>query len=88
MFGSANERRMTFVMLNPSTADQLVDDPTIRRCIAFALRWNCGTLQVVNLFAARSTDPKALDGLTDPVGPDNQAHVQNAIRRGMNDDPS
>lgn len=52
--------QMTFVMLNPSTADDVEDDPTIRRCISFAEREQCSRLLVVNLFAFRSTHPAAL----------------------------
>jgi hypothetical protein len=61
----------TFVMLNPSTADDQADDPTIRRCIGFARRWGYGALHVVNLYALRATHPTALAGAVDPVGPDN-----------------
>ncbi len=53
-------KRVTFLMLNPSTADAFVLDPTIRRCKAFALAWGADVLEVVNLFAVRSTDPKKL----------------------------
>lgn len=59
-----------FVMLNPSTADATADDPTVRRCVGFARGWGCGGLVVVNLFALRATDPRALRGAADPVGPD------------------
>lgn len=62
-----------FVMLNPSTADAMVDDPTIRRCLGFARRERRGGLVVVNLFALRATDPKALYAHRDPVGPANDA---------------
>lgn len=51
---------VTFVMLNPSTADANNDDPTIRRCVNFAKSWGFTTLYVVNLFAFRATDPKIL----------------------------
>lgn len=60
-------------MLNPSTADEHLDDPTIRRCIGFATSWGCTELNVVNLFALRATDPKALKNHPDPVGPRNDA---------------
>jgi hypothetical protein len=53
-------KRVVFAMLNPSTADAFVLDPTIKRCIAFARGWGADVLQVVNAFALRSTDPKEL----------------------------
>ena len=49
-----------FIMLNPSTADETYDDPTIRRCKDFALRAGCGVLSVVNLSPRRATDPDDL----------------------------
>jgi hypothetical protein len=63
--------RCLFVMLNPSTADAFVDDPTVRRCCAFARSWGYTSLSVVNLFAFRATDPAKLLRADDPVGPDN-----------------
>lgn len=68
----------TFVMLNPSTATADADDPTIRRCIGFAKALGCGGLQVVNLYALRSTDPKALWLAAEPVGGDNDGHLATA----------
>lgn len=72
-------RRCCFVMLNPSTADASVDDPTIRRCVAFAKRWGYGSLTVVNLFGYRATCPAQLDMVDDPVGPENDRHILEAL---------
>lgn len=66
-----DEKPCVFVMLNPSTADAEVDDPTIRRCIGFARREGCGSLWVVNLFAFRATSPEDMKRARDPVGPEN-----------------
>jgi len=57
-----------FIMLNPSTADERSDDPTIRRCIGFAKGWGYSGLIVGNLFALRATDPAVLLAARDPVG--------------------
>ena len=64
-------------MLNPSTADETDDDPTIRRCIEFAKRDGYGGIHVVNLFAIRATDPKELWNFLDPIGLENDVHIQN-----------
>ena len=70
-----------FCCLNPSTADALVDDPTIRRCIGFAKGWGFNAMEMVNVFALRSTDPKVLKQDLDPVGPDNRIHIEAAAGR-------
>jgi hypothetical protein len=62
-----------WIMLNPSTADALVDDPTIRRCISFSKREGCGSLRVINLYALRATDPTELARSPYPQGADNSA---------------
>lgn len=72
---------VAFIGLNPSTADETVDDPTIRRCIGFAKSWGCGGLVMLNLFAYRATDPRQLLIAEDPVGPDNDAHLKSAVAR-------
>lgn len=67
--------RVLFVMLNPSTADADTDDATIRSCTRVA-RWRgFGGITVVNLFAIRSTDPNKIYEFDDPVGPDNDFHL-------------
>lgn len=67
----------TFVVigLNPSTADETQDDPTIRRCIGFAKREGCGKLVMLNLFALRATDPSVMLHHPDPVGAGNDAVI-------------
>ncbi len=66
------------VGLNPSTADADRDDPTIRRCIAFARGWGYAGLCMTNLFAYRATRPADLMAADDPVGPDNDAWLVDA----------
>lgn len=60
-----------FIMLNPSTADAQADDPTIRRCGGFARTWGCNGFLVLNLYALRATNPRALWAHGDPVGAEN-----------------
>ena len=62
---------MTFVLLNPSTANAEQLDPTLRRCVRFAQREGYGGMVIVNLYAFRTKNPKAMMAATDPVGPDN-----------------
>lgn len=68
-----------WVALNPSTADETSDDATIRKCMAFQRLWGMGArgrLLIVNLFALRSTDPRALARHDDPIGPDNDDYIR------------
>jgi len=58
-------------MLNPSTADADIDDPTIRKCVGFAQRMGLGSINVVNLFAWRATDPKNLRSQGFQIGEEN-----------------
>jgi hypothetical protein len=60
---------LAFLMLNPSTADHLVDDPTITRCTSRAIRGKFGRLEVANLFPLRATDPDELLTHAEPIGP-------------------
>lgn len=64
-----------FIGLNPSTATETEDDPTIRRCIRFARDWGYAALVMTNLFGLRSTDPRGLRKVADPVGPENDRYL-------------
>lgn len=64
-----------FIGLNPSTADEIEDDPTIIRCINFAKDWGYGGLMMANLFAFRATDPNILFQTKDPIGPENDEYL-------------
>lgn len=70
-FTANPERYVQFVALNPSTADEETDDPTLRRCVGFARDWGFDALCITNLFAWRATDPAHLKTVEDPVGPEN-----------------
>ncbi len=72
-------RSCLFWMLNPSKADHRIDDPTIRRCKGFALRFGCDRLTVVNWFALRATNPRELIKHRDPIGPQNMAIVSEQL---------
>ena len=60
-----------FIGLNPSTADETQDDPTITRCLNYAKSWGFGGLCMANLFAFRATKPSKLKAATDPIGKSN-----------------
>lgn len=62
--------RVLFIGLNPSTADETQDDPTIRRCVGYAKAWGYGGICMANLFAYRATDPRDMKAAADPIGPD------------------
>ena len=68
-------QRVCFCLLNPSTADAKVLDPTLTRCHRYAVNWGFHAMDVVNIFALRSTDPKGLKQVDDPIGPENDHHI-------------
>ena len=68
-------KRVCFCLLNPSTADASVLDPTLTRCYGYANQWGFNAMDVTNVFALRSTDPKGLRAVDDPIGPDNDEHI-------------
>lgn len=67
---AANPKYLNVIGLNPSTADETKDDPTIRKCIGFAKKLGFGALCMTNLFAFRATQPKDMKAAADPEGPD------------------
>lgn len=67
---------VNWIMLNPSTADESKDDPTIRRCVGFARRWGYGSIVVTNLYGLRATDPRELRAHPWPVGPLNDSRIR------------
>lgn len=73
-------KRAVFIGLNPSVANALRDDPTVRVCMGFADRWGCGEFVIVNLFGLIATDPAELATHPDPVGVANDGFIYEAAR--------
>jgi hypothetical protein len=73
--------RALLIMLNPSTADAKLDDPTIRSCVRLLSGLHYGSMEVVNIFGWRATDPDELPKQADPIGPMNERIVAAAISR-------
>lgn len=71
--------RALFVMLNPSTATELQNDPTVERCQRRALALGFGSFRVTNIFAFRATDPREMRAQPDPIGPDNDAAILGSL---------
>lgn len=69
-----------FVMLNPSTATEVQNDPTVERCERRARALGFGGFRVVNIFAWRDTDPRKMRAAADPVGPENDAAIADGAR--------
>lgn len=76
-WGSAEGDYAMFVCLNPSEANETEDDPTVRRCVAFAKAWGYSGLCMTNLFAYKATEPEKMLAAEDPIGPENDATLQN-----------
>ena len=71
--------RALFVMLNPSTATELQNDPTVERCERRARVLGYGAFRVTNIFAFRATDPRVMRAAADPVGPGNDAAIAGSV---------
>lgn len=73
-------RRVLFIMLNPSTATEIQNDPTVERCERRARALGYGAFRVCNIFAWRATNPRDMRAQTDPVGPANDDAIRDALR--------
>ena len=71
--------RVLFVMLNPSTATEVQNDPTVERCERRARTLGFGSFAVANIFAYRATDPKLMRAAPDPIGPENDATILSLV---------
>jgi hypothetical protein len=69
-----------FLMLNPSTADEVKLDPSCTRARVYAERWGFGALIVTNLFGWRATDPDEMKAVRDPIGRGNDRAILRAAR--------
>jgi len=69
-----------FIMLNPSKATEIQNDPTVERCERRARSLGFDAFTVTNIFAYRATDPKVMRAQTDPTGPDNDATILSAAK--------
>ncbi|MEJ6399203.1 DUF1643 domain-containing protein [Yoonia sp. 208BN28-4] len=75
----ANGKTVMFIMLNPSKADELANDPTVERCERRARALGFGAFRVTNIFGWRDTDPFAMRKAAEPVGPDNDATLRDGL---------
>lgn len=73
------DKKVVFLMLNPSTADAFKADPTVAGCMVWAQMWAYGELEVVNIFAYRATDPVIMKKAEDPIGPLNNEFIKEAV---------
>lgn len=72
--------RVNFLMLNPSTATEIQNDPTVERCERRARALGFGSFRVTNIFAYRATDPKVMRLAIDPIGPENDSAILDAAQ--------
>ena len=72
-------RKALFIMLNPSTATEIQNDPTVERCERRARALGFGAFRVLNIFAFRATDPRDMRAAADPVGPLNDKAIRDSL---------
>jgi len=73
-------RRIAWIGLNPSTADEVTLDQTLATVCRYSRKWGFAEVVMLNLFAFRATDPRDLKQATDPIGPDNDEHLLAQVR--------
>lgn len=78
----AEGKRALFIMLNPSTATEVQNDPTVERCERRSRALGYGAFRVLNIFAYRATDPRDMKRAEDPVGPGNDAAMLDGLEWG------
>jgi hypothetical protein len=78
---ATKKERIAFIGLNPSTATERVNDPTVRRCIGYAQQWGYREFIMLNAFGLRSTDPKGLLKVDDPNGLGNDEAIQTWVKK-------
>ena len=78
---NSSNKTVSFITLNPSRADAQNNDPTITHCINFAKFWGYGRLEVVNLFAYRTSKPTLLKQAVEPIGKDNDRYILESVEK-------
>lgn len=76
-----NRRLVAFIGLNPSTADETANDPTVTRCIGYARRWGFDGMFMLNAFGYRATYPVDMKAAADPIGPGNDESLRKVSRQ-------
>ncbi len=79
-----SKQPVAFILLNPSTADEVKDDPTVAKCRRYAKSWGFGEVIILNAFAFRATDPKNMRSHLDPVGPGNDRVIYDTVDHIVN----
>ena len=72
----ADKPKVAFIGLNPSTATEIQNDPTVTRCMNYAARWGYGGMHMLNIFGYRATDPKIMKAVKEPVGAGNDFWIK------------
>jgi hypothetical protein len=74
-WGEGGLGNVAWCLLNPSTADEIENDPTVERRFRWSMAHGYDSLSIVNIFAYRATDPDVMKAQADPVGPDDDRHI-------------